>query len=652
MRRFLQRDLVTRAAFGLALVAAGACDAPADPQGGSGATGTTPTTPTVTTPVGPACKAVTVVPKDARFSPTSGPARAKFELVAATPEVVIASTGTGLHRSKDGGETWSLVSDVSVRGQRIRALAALGGEVFATTDTAIHRTTDGGETWTDVSSASCVAPTYLSVHGDHLYALDLGKPFEWDAPTTTWKPIPADDQFFDVIESDGNSLYCNSIYDPGVVRYSLEQPNLGWTPVAGLPEWGYRAFAFQSGHGVASNANKLFQSVDDGASWKSVGSGFEASDLLVAGDSVFAATSKGLKVSADKGATWTTAFDATFLYAPFALASNGKHVFAATDGLRRAALGSNEWSRLHILADYITMLFPTDKSLFSFSTSGIQRTTDGGASWNDTSVEASSAYYWGTPFVRHGGKVFGLGSMKSLIVSTDDGATFTPIELPKHVVDVYRTPSLLASIDGELILGTFEGAGLGCSNATDVTMTLYRSTDDGLSWSAGENNLPKLFTDCYGVSTPPAIRTLVQHKEALFATSWHDGAFRSVDDGFSWQWMGKYQRFLSVGDAVLAVANEGGLVRSTDAGASWSPSGLDGLEVRALVAADALVFASAGATNSADGAIYVSSDAGVTWTRVDTAFDARVETLAWQGGRLFAGTRDQSVWSLELACAN
>lgn len=651
MRSLIRRNLIGSVAMGLAIVAASACNGAIDPQGGNGAAGTTPT---VTETVNPACTGPMSVPTGARFAPTSGPAHAKFELVAAGAEVVIASTGTGVHRSRDGGETWSFVPAKALRGKRIQAMAALGTDLFVTTDLAVHRSTDGGDTWTDVSTEDCTTPTYLSVQGAHLYALSGGRPFAWNAAKASWDALPAADNFFDVMESDGTYLYANSLYDPGVYRFRLDEPDATWKKVTGLPEWGYRAFAFLPGHAFASNVDSVFHSTDDGVTWKAVAGDFDASDLLVVGDTVFAATMKGLQVSNDKGATWAPAWDTFFYDTRFALATDGQHVFAAADdGIRRKAGASAEWSKLHVLADSIINLFPTEQSIFSFSTSGVDRTTDLGVSWEDPALIAPSGYYWGAAFVRRHGKVFGLGDPKSIVVSNDDGATFQPIALPPHVIGAGNvTPTLIASTDSALVIGYFESAGSGCASAQDLTMTLYRSTDDGATWWAGENNLPDTFTDCYDVSTPPALTALVQHRSALLATSWHDGAFRSVDDGFSWQSMGDYRRFTSVGDVLLASADDGGMVRSTDDGATWSPSGLAGLEVRAITVADGLVFASAGQKDGVDGAIHVSSDAGVTWTRVDGTFDARVESLAWQAGTLFAGTTDQSVWALKLTCSN
>jgi hypothetical protein len=48
--------------------------------------------------------------------------------------------------------------------------------------------------------------------------------------------------------------------------------------------------------------------------------------------------------------------------------------------------------------------------------------------------------------------------------------------------------------------------------------------------------------------------------------------------------------------------------------------------------------------------VFYSRDAGASWQLVDPGFDARVRSLALLGNRLYAGTIDQSTWSLELPC--
>lgn len=651
MRTWMRQDFAVGAALGLALAGASACDGIEASRGGGGSTTTSTTTTITTTTPGTggdnvACASLALA-DDARLSPTSGPVGAQWKGVAATPTVVLATTGQGLHRSKDGGQTWSFVRAAEVRGKDILAMAALGADLFVAMDAQLFVSRDDGDTWQDVSHAGSLFPSYLSVRGGELYMLDGGKPYVWRAAEEAWSALGDTDQFFDVIESDGTYVYANSLYAPGVYRYRLDDPSALWVKVDALPEWGYRAFAFLPGHGFAANASHVFHSTDDGKTWNKVTAMVDAVDFLTVGDSVFAASTSGLQVSSD-GTTWTKqSVDAMFT-SGFALATDGNRVFAATLGLHRQDAAGAPWTKLQVLGDYVARLVATQTSVFSFTTNGAFRTADSGATWSTADANNSANYFWSDPLVRHGDKLFGLDAQRALLSSTDDGATFTSTPLPPSLVD--KNVTLLASTGKALVVGVMEGAGAGCTSAQDFTMSLYRSTDGGGTWSSGENNLPITFTDCYGVSYPPAVTALAQHGNALLATSWHDGAFRSTDDGATWQSMGKLRGFVSQGDTVFAAA-EKGVSKSLDGGATWAPSGLDGLDVSALAVASNLLFASVGAAASPTGAIYVSADAGATWAQIDASFDAPITSLAVLGHRLFAGTRDQSVWSLDLPCS-
>jgi photosystem II stability/assembly factor-like uncharacterized protein len=369
------------------------------------------------------------------------------------------------------------------------------------------------------------------------------------------------------------------------------------------------------------------------------------------GDAVYAATTKGVQVTADHGASWSSATTA-FVTSGFALATDGQRVFAAADGLLRTKGPAAAWEKLHVHADAVSALLSTEKSVLAVSATDLLRSADRGATWSDVDVPVGVSAILGTPFAHRGGKVFSLGA-SALLVSSDDGASFTQRSFPDDGKN--GVPTLVASTSHALFVGLFEGAGAGCSDAQDVTMTLYRSGDEGASWSKGENNLPLTFTDCYGVSTPPALTSLVEAGTALLGTTFHDGAFRSADDGATWKPIavpadvGGLSAFTVAGKRVFAAAGAGGVARSDDDGATWTRAGLDGLAVVTLAAADSLLFAGVAPDDSA-GAVYVSSDAGKTWARVDAQFDARVNALAWQGDRLFVGTEGQSVWSLQLSC--
>lgn len=604
--------------------------------------------------IDPACSAIDIN-NDASFAPTSGPSGARFTAVAATSSVVLASTGIGLHRSNDGGDTWAFLEAAEVRDATISAIAALGSEVFVSAGgVAVYRTQDGGDTWQDVSSTDCTAPSYLSARGSDLYALADGRPFHWNSATETWDPLPAGEQAFDVIESDGVALYANSLYVTGVFRLELGAPGAAWTRVEDLPAWGYKAFAFfDDGHAFAASGAQVFRSNNGGATFAPLplGESVNVADLLVADGALYMSTDTGIWVSPDRGDTWAK----TPLSAQpsgFALAKRGDQIFAAADGLRRTSGKGGAWEKLHILADAVQALSATATSVLSASESGFLRTTDGGGAWNPIEFQGDVGFMYNSPPVLRDGKIFALGALGSILVSNDDGASF-------HALPAGPLPSgwvnFLSSIDQGLVIGISTGAGAGCQDVQDITTTLYVSADEGQTWTKALNGFPALFTDCYDKSHTPMITGVSQAGDALLATSYHNGAFRSIDGGGTWEpiatdeTVGALSHFVRVGGAVLAAAQHGGVARSLDSGATWEIRGLGGLPVQSIAAAGGLAVAGA---SGAEGGVFASSDAGASWRRVDEAFTTSVSALAIRGDRLFAGTPHRSTWTAELRCAD
>ena len=666
MRTWTGRKLSFLTVSALCMLGNAACLSPSaespDDDGQGGSTSTTPTTGAGGEGGSPpACDTKQLV-TDATFAPTSGPDPYRFTHVAATSKAVFATTGTGLHRSTDGGDTWTFLGVGGVPGQPIGAIAALGDEVFVGAGQSILRSTDGGDTWEDTSTVDSSAAHYLSARGDDLFALLGGLPFRWNAAAETWDALPNQNVElanlgFDVLESDGELLYGNSLYEPGVFRLDLSdlKEDSQWTLVPDLPEWGYKALAFAGGKGFAANSTQVFRSDDAGQTWKALEADapVDVQDLLVVGDAVLAAASSGLHVTTDQGATWAQTTMGPFA-SGFALATDGAHVFSASDALRRSEGAGGAWEELHVMADSVWMLSPTEGAVLSASLGGSFRTKDGGVTWEPIQLPAGEGLSWRSPAVARDGKVFAQG-LQSLLVSEDDGASF--VAEPLAPAGEYGYFSLFTSVKEGLVAGVSKGAGSGCPGTQDVTTTLYLSTDQGQSWTEVMNGFPVTFTDCYGEEHTPMIMGLLQVDGALLATTYHDGAYRSVDGGQSWapvsagEDIGELVHFGRVGDAVLAATKEGGVARSVDGGETWEKTGFEALRVSSFATAGEAVFASVGSDDEPDGGVFYSADAGISWRRVDAGFDARVRSVALLGDSLYAGTVDESTWTVELACA-
>ncbi len=666
MRTWTGRKLSLVMVSALWMLGNAACIAPSaanpDDDGQGGSTSTTPTTGTGGEGGSPpACDSKELV-TDASFAPTSGPDPYRFTQVAATSKAVFATTGTGLHRSMDGGDTWTFLGVDGLHGQPIGAMAALGDEVFVAAGQSILRSTDGGDTWEETATVDSSAPHYLSARGDDLFALIAGLPYRWNAAAETWAALPNGNVDFgnlgfDVLESDGQFLYANSLYAPGVYRLDLSNltEDSQWTAVSDLPEWGYKALAFAGGKGFAANSTQVFRSDDAGETWKALETGapVDVQDFLVAGDAVFAAASSGLHVTTDLGAKWTQTTMGPFA-SGFALATDGAHVFSASDALRRSDVADGTWEKLHVMADSVWMLSPTEASVLSASLGGSFRTKDGGATWEPIQIPEGEGLSWRSPAVVRDGKVFAHG-FQSLLVSEDDGASF--VAKPLAPVGEYGYFSLLTSVKEGLVIGVSKGAGSGCPGTQDVTTKLYLSTDQGQSWAEAMNGFPVTFTDCYGKDHTPMVTGLLQVDGALLATTYHDGAYRSEDGGQSWapvptaEDVGELVHFGQVAGTVLAATKEGGVARSVDGGETWEKTGFEALQVSSFATAGETVFASVGSDYEVDGGVFYSADAGISWHRADPGFDARVRRVAILGDSLYAGTVDQSTWTVDLACA-
>lgn len=185
----------------------------------------------------------------------------------ATTGNLVAGNNAGTYLSKDGGATWTKVTEslpicpmnTLPLPCAVRDVAAVGGALVAATDSGIYRSTDGGTTWAAAGLAGSKVGK-LSVGSGVVYALASGLHKSTDNGAT-------------------------------------------WTAVSGLAATPTAVLAHPSKAGTAyagTGAGEVYQSTDSGATWTKISdstiSGGVAA-LVVANDtagSLLAATSGGL----------------------------------------------------------------------------------------------------------------------------------------------------------------------------------------------------------------------------------------------------------------------------------------------------------------------------------------------------------------------
>jgi photosystem II stability/assembly factor-like uncharacterized protein len=159
---------------------------------------------------------------------------------------------------------------------------------------------------------------------------------------------------------------------------------------------------------------------------------------------------------------------------------------------------------------------------------------------------------------------------------------------------------------------------------------LFRSTDNGQSWTAIKDNCPVL--------------ALIKTNGTFFAGT-SLGVFRSVDSGLNWTAVNSglpdtSARALAVNGASLYVAIGSAVYRSTNNGQSWSQTNLPNSQlIGALATSGANLF-----VGTTGGGVLRSADNGQTWTTVNSGLpDTDIWAITMVGSTLFVGTGSKGV---------
>jgi photosystem II stability/assembly factor-like uncharacterized protein len=145
---------------------------------------------------------------------------------------------------------------------------------------------------------------------------------------------------------------------------------------------------------------------------------------------------------------------------------------------------------------------------------------------------------------------------------------------------------------------------------------LYKSTDEGLTWTLLDN----------GIYTNRKVHDTISKDGYLFAALDGHGVYRSSDDGESWQQMNSgidtdtaTVNVFHVHDGKLFIGTGyvSGLYISNNNGQSWevSNNGIVGLQLKteAFASVGSLLFAGVQEVNGLNSATYKSSDGGSNW---------------------------------------
>jgi len=317
----------------------------------------------------------------------------------------------------------------------------------------------------------------------------------------------------------------------------------------------------------------LCTSVPLSAQWKQTGElyGGPVSSLAVddATHYFYAGSVGGVYVSKDSGESWAGASNGLINYNIISLVSYDGKVYTATDGgVSVTANNGDSWSTVNdgLTDTYVRSLVVCNNRMFVGTWSGL--------------------YYY--------------DSVSGTWILSNSGLPVTTYV------------NSMAAIGTSLFAGT-ESAGV------------FISTDNGITWSAVNNNL-NLNISCLGVNGT-----------TLFAGTPYWGMYRTSDNGSSWSQVNDGSlpdeiHSITTNNGIIYASTGSFLVYSSDNGDNWfsrSPVSTNYFEVE--FSGDNIIAAT-------EKGIYYSVDEGVTWNIKNTGLSViQCSSIITHGGTIYAG---------------
>jgi photosystem II stability/assembly factor-like uncharacterized protein len=423
------------------------------------------------------------------------------------------------------------------------------------------------------------------------------------AQTDHWRPIGPWGGGISWFGRIGNVLYAAStnLYtslDNGATWSIVKQERVG--PLAG----GFIAH----GSTVISLRHPWMRSTDRGMTWTRIDSQFVFAGLAFNGDTLFGACArKGLVRSLDGGATWeATGILPSSRITAMKIFANAIYI-GSEHGLYRSADHGESWKKIALDArdTCIVKIFPLDHTILVTAATQVfananrvYRSIDSGAIWTRSTFAPKTDRI--NTVARAGARLFAGGSGRSgaLFSSTNEGASWNLVKEPFTI----EVSSL--DIIGDTILAGNSPHGDYCQ--------VYRSIDRGESWTIAD----------IGISTFP-ITMLSVRGETLIATGnynqWYGpdrcGMFTTTNGGLSWNIgslgdeSGPVRDIATTGTHFLA--GRGAVYASTDVGVTWRRVGLHNEDVAQFAVHGQTVIA-----RTAQGQLARSTNGGEWWNPI------------------------------------
>ena len=503
-----------------------------------------------------------------------------------------------------------------------------------------------------------------------------------DGATAPWEKTAGPPGIQTNVIFEANNIVYAGTETQGV--YKSTDNGLSWVPANNGIERASISDIIASGSNLLAAAKSscsaylnVFKSTDNGATWSGTSglAGNVVHSFLIKGASVwatFAALPKnsGLARSTDNGNTWQVV-PSIITDAGAAIVSDNAIIVAEDNFIWRSTDDGASWDIVEQFAlTGISSFARAGTKLFGAATTGIQSSTDNGASWNFEAF-SNGAY----SFSASGSTIY-MGSGSKVFKSTDLGATWIDVSTglgkggiqallydgstlfagtPADAAGIYKSTNggqswepaaaglpVASLIRGQIAFGAYVFAGTEGDG-------IYRSSDHGNTWTKTDAN--------NGLLAQQLVFAFCAKDNALYAGA-GNGIYKSTDGGTTFQRtlngfppninVTAYSLTVSSGN-ILAAVNVSfspsqsleGIFYSPDDGSNWHQANLP-LQPTfvSAVASDGTSRAYSGVYGQSFSVtgLYQSTDAGITWVSRTDVLQVDIERLAVKGSNVLAAT--------------
>lgn len=541
-----------------------------------------------------------------------------------------STTRSGIWKSDDDGLTWQEVS-TGISNAYARDLKFYQNELFAASDSVVYRL--NGNTWQPADSLlpNNTLVLALVVHRDTLlsmisYGNGDSELFYFDPLNQTWQSTGATFSFF---------VQINKLYSDGQTLWAA------------------------TGSGVLKASGSINSFVP-----ASTNIPFNASiiSIVAKGDTAYCGTTGGSYFTTDGGNLWQP-ITAPALIQPitaFSLLISGSQVIAGfnNNGIYASPLGQNNWNIFQSGYPSQVVVWQLDRNnthTFANSSEGFFAAASQGwqlRNGNITRARTSIVFVDSTEIIASP------GALSLLQRSTDGGQTWNDFSsgLPSNTVDIYRKairvagvmimPSLFGmyrsvnngqnwqSVAGSLIPNR-EAAVYGNNLIAPGGSQVAFSTDLGLTWNAYSS----------GIGSPRTVYTVAVRGSAAYAGT-NNGVFEMANPGAPWINYSTglpnntFVQKLAVYRNNLIIATNNGVYYRRQGDTQWF-QGAQGFFFSDLIVLEPLLLA------AGSNGVYFSNDEGKSFHLLNSDYTANmglIESLWADRNFIYAGTSQSSLW--------